>query len=194
MTRQKTTGRHCLAVLANGDLDLFFDAFENLERNESYANSWLLEARHPKNQRVDYVEQLKALMQDMSMIFFGSMGTTWFCYGPLNVSAETDKPAVIKNNACGASLGGAFAPVKIEEPREYGYLYDIWTFQQYNHHIYLGLYTTNYTTSGDLYYYDYACATRVGVKRSPPILEKYRKEPPNEDGTLKHLPYEYMPV
>lgn len=50
------------------NLDLFFDAFENLERNESYAKSWLMEARHLKNQRVDYIEQLKAVIQDMSVI------------------------------------------------------------------------------------------------------------------------------
>lgn len=62
----------------------------------------------------------------------------------------------MKNNKCGASLGGGSAPIMIEEPREYGYVYDIWTMQQYSGHIYLGLYTTGNKTSGGLYYYDYA--------------------------------------
>lgn len=72
------------------------------------------------------------------------------------MSSETDKRAVMKDNKCEASLGSGSAPLKIMEAREYGYVYDMWTMQQYGGHIYLGLYTTGNKTSGDLYYYDYA--------------------------------------
>jgi hypothetical protein len=86
------------------------------------------------------------------MIFGGS----WYCYGPLNVSSEPDKAAVIKDNKCEASLGSGSAPLKITETREYGFVYDMWTWAQYTGHIYLGMYTTGYTSSGGYYYYDYA--------------------------------------
>lgn len=51
------------------------------------------------------------------MIFGGK----WYCYEVLDVTAS---PALIKDNQCEAVLGSGYAPIKISETREYGYLYD----------------------------------------------------------------------
>lgn len=63
-------------------------------------------------------------------------GDTWYCYAVLDATAS---PALIKDNQCEAALGSGFAPVKITEPREYGYLYDWVRLHLKFEYIYLGL-------------------------------------------------------
>lgn len=68
-------------------------------------------------------------------------GGTWYCYETVGVEATA---ASIKDNACGAALGGDSGPVKITETREYGFMHNVlWNIGFAS---YVGLYRKNGAT------------------------------------------------
>ncbi|KAH7713791.1 hypothetical protein AAVH_18878 [Aphelenchoides avenae] len=71
------------------------------------------------------------------MMFAG----TWYCYPLLVIPSGQASVDIIRNNYCAQSLPGSNV-VKIDEDREYGYMYWWWSETD----VYLGLHQQSGTT------------------------------------------------
>ncbi|KAH7718667.1 hypothetical protein AAVH_13894 [Aphelenchoides avenae] len=77
--------------------------------------------------------------QDPKMTFNG----TWWCYSMLDIASGTASSALITGNYCQQQLGAGSNPIKVSEPREYGYDYYVYSDKV---RVYLGLVLQSGTT------------------------------------------------
>ncbi|KAH7705785.1 hypothetical protein AAVH_27007 [Aphelenchoides avenae] len=185
----------------------FFRSFKSLEGNETRVKSWLEKIRHPNSHLsvcdeggdvFDYIDQLKALMQDMSMIL--DKMSRWM---DMNDRDEEIRTLIWRLGLLDAkfsyrSLGYTKVGVgEYQDVAEFAYLFSghvrefliELSFPDYN-------YVEGFLLRDAMAirYWIGQRWVRLGQTWHAPLCAKYKFEPRSGDGNFVDLPYEFSVV